>query len=74
MFVVSRPSLGCTDWDIFEGDLNYMVSVIMDYINFCINSTIPVKIIKTYPNSKCCSTPQIKESLEEKHKAFSLKG
>lgn len=40
-----QGSLACTDWDIFDGDLNEMVSVITDYIDFCINGTIPVQTI-----------------------------
>ena len=64
-----QGSLACTDWNIFDGNLNDRASVITDYINFCISSTIPTKIMKIYP-SKPWITPQIKQSLKEKHKSF----
>ncbi|GAA6215221.1 A disintegrin and metalloproteinase with thrombospondin motifs 17 isoform X1 [Lates japonicus] len=38
-----QGSLACTDWEIFEGDLDHRVSTVTDYINFCITTTIPVK-------------------------------
>ncbi|KAK0135719.1 hypothetical protein N1851_028396 [Merluccius polli] len=65
-----QGSLACTDWDTFGGDLDDRVSVITDYIKFCIHTTIPSKIIRIYPNSKPWITPQIKQSLKEKHKSF----
>lgn len=68
-----QGSLACTDWSIFDGNLNNRVSVISDYIHFCINTSISVKTIKKYPNSKSWITQQIKQSLKEKHKAFRLK-
>lgn len=55
---------------VFDGDLNDRVSVITDYIKFCIGTTIPSKSIKIYPNSKLWITSQIKQSLKEKHKSF----
>ncbi len=43
-----QACLACTDWEVFEGELD----VISDYIKFCIYTLIPAKTIKTYPNSK----------------------
>ncbi len=54
----------------FDGNQNDKVSVIADYINFCISTCIPVKTVRKYPNSKPWITPQIKHCLKEKHKAF----
>ncbi|CAK6977839.1 RNA-directed DNA polymerase from mobile element jockey [Scomber scombrus] len=66
-----RGSLACTDWDIFSGgSLNERVEVITDYIKFCISSTIQIKAIKKYPNSKPWITPHIFHSLREKQNAF----
>ena len=65
-----QGSLACTDWDTCDGDLDDRVSVITDYIKFCIRTTIPSKTIRIYPNSKPWITPQIKQSLKEKHKSF----
>ncbi|CAJ1071423.1 RNA-directed DNA polymerase from mobile element jockey [Xyrichtys novacula] len=36
-----QGSLACTDWDVFQGDLDERVSVITDYIKFCVSTTIP---------------------------------
>ena len=47
-----QGSLACTDWTIFDGDLNSKVTAISDYINFCIHTTIPVKAIKKIPQLK----------------------
>lgn len=68
-----QGSLACTDWSIFDGSLNERVSVISDYIKVCINTCIPIKTTKKYPNSKPWITSQIRQSLKEKHTAFRLK-
>lgn len=41
-----QGSLACTNWNVFEGNLDDRVIIITDYINFCFNTTIPVKTIK----------------------------
>ena len=38
-----QGSFACTDCDIFDGNLDESVSVITDYIKFCITTTIPVR-------------------------------
>ncbi|CAK6982226.1 RNA-directed DNA polymerase from mobile element jockey, partial [Scomber scombrus] len=53
-----------------QGSLNERVEVITDYIKFCISSTILVKAIKKYLNSKPWITPHIIHSLREKQNAF----
>lgn len=68
-----QGSLACTDWDIFQGSLDEKVTLITDYINFCIHSTIPVKNVTKYPNSKPWITPHIKHSLKENQNAFKQK-
>lgn len=67
-----QGSLACTNWSVFDGDLNNRVSIITDYINFCIQTTIQFAIIKTYPNSKPWITPELRNSLKETHAAFKL--
>lgn len=61
---------GCTDWDVFEGNLEERVSTITDYINSCISTTIPVRTCKRYSNSKPWITHHINHSFKEKRKAF----
>ncbi len=65
--------LACTDWDVFEGELDEQTLVISDYIKFCIDTLIPAKTIKTYPNSKPWINPQIKHFFYKKQLAFRQK-
>lgn len=68
-----QGSLAWKDWDIFcGGSLNKRVEVITDSVKFCIPSTIPVKAIKKYSNSKPWITPDIIHSLSEKRKTEGL--
>ena len=46
------------------------VSTITDYINFCRDTAIPVKIVRCYPNNKPCITSDIKYLLNQKKMAF----
>lgn len=68
-----QGSLACTDWTVFNGTLDERLSVITDYIKFCISNCIPTKTYKTFPNSRPWITPQIKQKLAEKHKIFQCK-
>ena len=37
----------CTNWDIFKcSDINEQVETISDYINFCVDTVIPIKNTK----------------------------
>ena len=58
--------LACTEWDVFAPDsvnLNEYASTIMDYITFCIDSTIPTKTVTVYPFAK----PWIMSHIKNKH-------
>lgn len=68
-----QGSLTCTDLDIFQGSLDENVTLITDYINFCIHSNLAVKNVTKYPNSKPWITPHIKHSLKKKQNAFKQK-
>lgn len=60
----------CTDWEVFEGELDEQTLIIIDYIKLCIDNLIPVKTIKTYPNSKLWINPHIKYIFHKKQLAF----
>lgn len=47
--------------------------IITDYIKFCMATSIPVKTVKRYPNSRPWMTGQIKLKLKEKQQAFNCK-
>lgn len=53
----------CTDWNIFfkDADIDSATESITAYISFCIDSVIPQKMVKLYPNNKPYITKGIKE-------------
>ncbi len=72
---ITQPqgSVACTNLDIFQGGLDHKVSLITDYIKFCIFSTIPTRAFRRFPDSKPWITSHIKSSLKGKHMAFQHK-
>ena len=65
---------GCfyaTDWEVFhEDNINRTTEVITDYILFCVDSLVPKKTIKVFPNNKDYITPDIKNCIRRKKQAF----
>ena len=56
-------SLACTDWEVFFNDcndLNTITSTVTDYINFCVDTLVPVKTCKFYPNNKPWVTSELR--------------
>jgi len=62
----------CTDWDVFlkDADIDKATESITAYISFCIDSIIPQKTVKRYPNNKPYITKGIKECINRKKLAF----
>ena len=62
----------CTDWDLFfrDTDIDNITELITAYICFCIDSVIPQKIVKRYPNNKPYITKDIKDCINRKRAAF----
>lgn len=58
----------CTDWDIFyqDADIDMITESITPYISFCVDSIIPQKVMRTYPNNKPYITRGIKDSIKMK--------
>ena len=43
----------CTIWEVFKHiDINAWVVAVSDYITFCMESVIPMKTFKVFPNDK----------------------
>lgn len=60
----------CTQWEIFStDDINEQVETVTDYVNFCIDSVIPTKSFKVYPNDKPWVSKNLKTLINEKRKA-----
>lgn len=59
-----------TDWSaLFEPhgeDIEHLTDGITGYINFCVDSIVPNKMVKCYPNNKPWVTKEIKSLLNNK--------
>ncbi|TWW55971.1 hypothetical protein D4764_09G0010210 [Takifugu flavidus] len=51
-------------------DIDNLTHCITDYINFCVENTIPTSTVRSFSNSKPWITPDIKALLKEKTRAF----
>ena len=64
----------CTDWDVFVDacgdDLDKLTDTVSCYINFCVDSVIPTKKIRSFANKKPWLTHDINRMLNEKKRAF----
>ena len=69
-----RGCMEITDWEIFfqscEGDLNLLTDCITSYLSFCVDTVIPTKQVKLYPNNKPWVTKDLKQCLNNKKVAF----
>lgn len=64
----------CTDWQVLRGEtLEETCTVTTDYINFCVQSIIPTKMVKVYPNNKMYVTKDIKQVINLRKLAFKNK-
>lgn len=59
-----------TDWEVLckshDEDIDSLTECITDYINFCVDNTVPTKKVKCYSNNKPWVTPELKALLNEK--------
>ena len=56
----------CTDWGVFtqdNPDINTATDSVTDYIKFCIETVIPKKTVKCFPNNKPYITKEIKDCI-----------
>ncbi|KAL0147202.1 hypothetical protein M9458_057492, partial [Cirrhinus mrigala] len=62
-----------TDWvalcEPHGADTDNLTDCVTEYINFCVDCTVPVKSIRCFPNNKPWVTKDIKALLNEKKKA-----
>jgi hypothetical protein len=66
---------GCfhsTDWDILlEGaTLDEQVDVVTAYINFCVDTLVPSKEVRSYPNNKPWISREVGDVLRQRQQAF----
>ena len=68
-----QSCLDCTDWSVFmdsADSLDEAADTITAYIRFCVDSLIPSKKVKIYPNNKPWVSSELKQLLQDKRKAF----
>ncbi|KAI3370917.1 hypothetical protein L3Q82_007423 [Scortum barcoo] len=69
-----RDCFDTTDWEVLcgphEQDINSLTDCITDYINFCVETTVPTKRVRCFSNNKPWVTPDLRALLQEKRRAF----
>ena len=63
----------CTDWDVFRNScssLDELTDVVTSYVSFCVDTVIPVKKCKVFPNNKPWVSKQLKYALNEKKRVY----
>ncbi|TWW62365.1 Polyhomeotic-like protein 2 [Takifugu flavidus] len=69
-----KDCFNTTLWDVFSDvhgeDIDNLTNCITDYINFCVENTVPTSTVRSFSNSKPLITPDIKALLKEKKRAF----
>ena len=56
--------------DPYAEDIDGLTHFITDYVNFCVENTVPTKTIRCFSNNKPWINPDIKALLKEKKRAF----
>ncbi|KAI3355965.1 hypothetical protein L3Q82_017155, partial [Scortum barcoo] len=69
-----RDCFDTTDWEVLcgphEQDIDSLTDCITDYINFCVETTVPTKRVQCFSNNKPWVTPDLRALLQEKRTAF----
>ncbi|TWW69303.1 putative RNA-directed DNA polymerase from transposon BS [Takifugu flavidus] len=59
-----KDCFNTTLWDVFRNahreDIDNLTNCITDYINFCVENTVPTRTVRSFSNSKLWITPDIK--------------
>ena len=64
-----QDSLATTDWSVFvdsSPNVSELADTVCQYINFCVQTIVPVKTIKVFSNNKPWVTKDIKDTLNKK--------
>ena len=67
----------CTDWSVFEdtaSTASELANTVCSYRNFCVETVIPRKQVKTFLNNKPLVTNPVKEVLNRKRRGFRERG
>ena len=65
--IALRDCFDTTDWDVLcephGHDIDSLTTYITDYINFCVENTVPTRKVGCFPNNKPWMTPELKALL-----------
>ncbi len=60
----------CTTWEFFNSsNIDNQIETVSDYMNFCVDSVIPTKSFKVYPNDQPWVSIKLKNLIADKKKA-----
>ena len=65
----------CTNWDVFRDScdsLDELTDVVTSYVSFCVDTVIPLKKSKVFPNNKPWVSKHLKKVLNEKNRGYFL--
>ena len=69
-----RGCFEATDWNVLcephGDDINALTECVTDYINFCVDTIVPTRTVRCFPNNKPWITSDLKKLLNIKKKAF----
>ena len=69
-----RDCFQTTDWETLcssHGEvINSLTHCITDYINFCVENTVPTRRVRCFSNNKPWVTPELRALLKKKRRAF----
>ncbi|KAK3570114.1 hypothetical protein QTP86_011313 [Hemibagrus guttatus] len=69
-----RDCFDITDWETLcsshDEDTDGFTHCITDYINFCVENTVPSLRVRCFSKNKPWVTPELKDQLNEKKRAF----
>ena len=68
-----QACLDCTDWNVLLDDSatpHEAAEVVTDYINFCVDTNVPCKTSKVYPNNKPWVSKELRDLMNLKNDAL----
>ncbi|XP_017560818.1 uncharacterized protein LOC108431875 [Pygocentrus nattereri] len=69
-----RDCFASTDWSVLHDshskDIEGVTDCTTDYLNFCMDTVVPVRTVRCFPNNKPWITSDVKDLLNKKKRAF----
>ena len=72
--IALRDCFDTTDWHVFcephGDDIDCLTTCVMEYINLCVEKTVPTRKVLCFSNNIPWATPELKALLNEKKRVF----